>query len=393
MIDTDSNLHICICAGSNTECAKSITEFIPCSFLRVSPSFYRFYNILLLLLNMFQLKNRVIWPPLGASQLSVALSGAYCRQHVSLYYETLIDDMWRERKEGRTFNSPLFRLHETSLPGQCTDYRCRAGLTCVCETGDVLVRDCSKVELKVGLSSTKDSLTSKSVLSDDLAYIGYELYKKPQMFLADVITNHVIFLTKDGFVPVVRKMPYESQGSRRRLTRSGSKGNWNEAPAVSQNLAKWSLPSISPDPLETDVQNVKNLVPLNCGSAKEEIVGSVVRCLQDTLGLPDKTSSPISLLAILHDEHNNNKPELIFIVNSNLSSSKLSDMSSNSMHDIAFLQSIQFQSPASANSLPLYRSGSTTPLDVNTRMVSEVLTATLKLTQNFGCIEFSALKQ
>lgn len=345
------------------------------------------------------------------SQLSVTLSGAYCRQLVSSHYESLLEEEWRERTHqseagGRSINSPLFRLHDTSLPGDCVAPSCRAGLTCQCANRVVLVNDNDKVDLRVGLSCTKDSVSTKmpSILCSNLAYIGYELCKKPQMFLAATITNHVIFLTQDGYIPLVRKQLFDDakQGSiKRRVTRTGSRsggrtGSLNEnptKPATNQNLlAKWALPNISPDPLETEVQEVKNLVSLHSDSAKEEIVGSVVRCLQDIFGVKDLTHSQISLLAVIYDKEHNNKPELLYIVKSKLTSAKLAEKSSSNMYDLAFLQGSDKEALA-GDSLPLYRAGNTTPQPVNCLMVSDILREVLALTQMFGCVEFSALIQ
>jgi len=361
------------------------------------------------------MKSRVLWPPVRTSAITVALSASYCRQVVSSHYETLIETAWKEQcqAEGRLFSSPLFRLHATSLTGACTNFECRAGLTCMCSIDSVLVEDCKEVELRVGLSNTKESSITRhlSAMSSDLAYIGYELHKKPQMFLADSVDMHAIFVTKDALIPLVKSLSTASNGSVDRqvsLDRTKSNGslssksgsvNSKTSLRAPTNLPKWSLPTGQPEPSTCSVFSYKDLVTRNKKEVYKELVESVFRCLHEMLGLKTPSSEPTALLAVHYDKKHNNKPELVFILKSGLTSIELADIFKKSKaknsYELAFMQNVDLKIPFIENDkLPLCQvvERKVTRNYVETQSVAEIFKSIVKLTQKFSGVDLATVK-
>eukprot|EP00116_Pleurobrachia_bachei_P006826 sb/3467088/ len=249
------------------------------------------------------MKSLLLCPSLPADQLSPKLSSSYCRQVMSSLYEGLIEERWRElnQEQGRIFNSSLFRLHSVAPRyTDCDDFRCRYGYSCVCPEDTTLLLSPSSLTLKLGLASAREGCVTGELshLSSELAYLGYEVHRRPRVFLADTISCHVIFLTSDGLIPVVQEVPYRDQGVEER---------------------PWSLPQGNPDPGEAGVTEIKDLNP-----SKEEQVGTeMVRCtfraLQECLGvLTPYPTSEMRLLAVIRDPKSNHKPDLVFVLFSQL---------------------------------------------------------------------------
>lgn len=275
------------------------------------------------------MRSRVLWPPLPTPRLTVKLSSSYNRQHVSSHFEALLELEWAA---SGLVSRPLFRLHSTSLPGKCSDVRCRGGYTCICSERSVLVEDATDVTFRVGLSSLKEGHVTQHLtqLTDQMAYIGYELYKEPQMFLADTITNHVVLVTVDGMIPLLRSAEPSliTNGdailskNTKLARKSSSKANVRPLP----NIPLWTLPFQCPNPAEGSVFSNKDLVSLNSSSVHKEITGSVFRCLNQMIGVKTPSNEKSCfLLAALYDHLTNNKPELIFAMKSGLTAVEVSD--------------------------------------------------------------------
>lgn len=249
------------------------------------------------------MRGRILWPPVPGTLLTVSLSSSHCRQTASSYYERLISECWRELRTSSNapHNSPLFRLHDTSLPAACTHHSCRAGLTCLCPDPGILVKEQERVELKIGLSDVRDSVVTHhpTGLGADLAYIGYEICKKPQIFLADTISNHVVLLSKDGFVAAVRGLP------------SGDISN-----DVTVNPDEdWGLPAGNPDPCECGVGALRDLVQERAGAVQRELLQCVYRVLEEQVGLGLQfAAKQVQLLAVVRDGQRHNKPHLVFVL-------------------------------------------------------------------------------
>lgn len=359
------------------------------------------------------MKSRVLWPPVRSSAIRVALSASYCRQVVSSHYETLIETAWKEQAEGRLCCSPLFRLHTTSLPGDCSQFECRAGLTCMCEGDSVLVEDFKEIELRVGLTNTRESSITRhlSAMSSDLAYIGYELHKKPQMFLADSIDMHAIFVTKDALIPLVKSLSSASNGAVVEpvsLDRTKSNGSLSSksgsvssktslrAPTI---IPKWSLPTGQPEPTTCSIFSYKDLVTRNVKEVHTELVESVFRFLREMLGLKTPSSEPTALLAIHYDKKHNNKPELVFILKSGLTSIELADIFKKSKaknsYELAFMKNADLKIPFNENEqLPLCQvvERKVTRNFVETQSVGETTKNVIKLVQKFDGIDFASFK-
>lgn len=363
----------------------------------------------------FQMKSRVLWPPVRTSAIKVALSASYCRQIVSSYYETLIDTAWRDlcETEGPQFSTPLFRLHDCSLPGSCSDFQCRAGLTCSCSEESVLVEACNEVELRLGLSNTRESSVTRqlSVLSSDLAYIGYELHKKPQMFLANSIDVHAAFVTKDGYVPLVRSLTTNRNGSIEKqasLDRTRSTSSLNSksgsvssktslrAPAI---LPKWSLPTGGPEPSTCNILTYKDLVSRNTQGVQKEVVESVFRSLHDMLGIKTPSSEPAALLALHFDKKHNNKPELLFILKSGLTSIELADIfrksKAKNLYELAFIRSQDLKTPLNENEkMPFCQvvERKISQAHVEAQSVGDIFKSFIKLTQKHSSVDLTKAK-
>lgn len=361
------------------------------------------------------MKSRVLWPPVRTSAVKVALSASYCRQIVSSYYETLIDSAWRDQceTEGRQFSSPLFRLHASSLPGSCSDFRCRAGLTCSCTEDSVLVEGCNEVELRVGLSNTRESSVTRqlSALSSDLAYIGYELHKKPQMFLANSIDVHAVFVTKDGYLPLVRSLATNRNGSienqasldRTRSTSSLSSKTGSISSKTSLRtpviLPKWSLPTGQPEPSTCNILTYKDLISRNAEEVHKELVESVFRSLHEMLGIKTPSSDPAALLALHFDKKHNNKPELLFILKSGLTSIELADIFKKSkaknLYELAFIRSKDLKTPINQNEkMPFCQvvERKISQSQVEAQSVGDIFKSFIKLTQKHSSVDLSKAK-
>jgi hypothetical protein len=279
----------------------------------------------------------------------------------------------------------------------------------------VLVENCQEVELRVGLSNTKDSLVTQqlSAVSSDLAYIGYELHKKPQMFLANGIDVHAIFVTKDALIPLVRSLPSALNGtvdnqvsldrtkSMSTISISSKSGSVSgrtslRAPA---NLPKWSFPTGQPEPNMSNIYSYKGLVPRNSGAVHQEMLECVFRSLRDMLGIKTPSSDPAALFATYYDKKHNNKPELVFILQSGLTSIELADIFKKSKakisYELAFMQNMDLKIPFNElDKLPLCQvvERKITRNYVETGSVSDILQSILKLTQKFNGIDLAKAK-
>lgn len=170
------------------------------------------------------------------------------------------------------------------------------------------------MELKIGLSDVRDSVVTHhpTGIGADLAYIGYEICKKPQIFLADTINNHVALLSKDGFVAAVRGLP--------------SRDITNDVTVNCSPDENWGLPSGSPDPCESGVGALRDLVQERAGAVQRELLQCVYRVLEEQVGLVLQFSAKqVQLLALVQDSQHNNKPHLVFVLKCDHSASDITE--------------------------------------------------------------------
>lgn len=227
-----------------------------------------------------------------------------------------------------------------------------------------------------------------------MAYIGYELYKNPQVFLADTIGTHAIFITKEGFVPLVRSIPASVNQD---MKMNGGTGKSSTKTPV--NVPKWAFPSGSPDPTEAKILIPKELLSRNVKAVHKELTKSVFRALHHMLGLKISSSEPTFLFVVHYDKHLNNKPELIFIIPSTITcfeiagTFKKSDAKSN--YNLSFIEIADFKQPSRDDGkLPLCQivEKVASRQNVATDVISELLKTTLKLTQQFDGIDLATVK-
>lgn len=230
---------------------------------------------------------------------------------MSRLYEDKIDTQW-SGQTNQPPNSPAFRLHKTKFKPKKADEllttNCKCHSTCQCYTGIKINPDL--LILNLGLTSVKDSLATNECkeLADTLSYLGYELYKKHQMFLADMVTNHVIMITSDGLIPTIR-------------------AGGEDVHVLEEGLTdvKWRLPCVTPSPVNTGLTGSEDCVPTNNEAASNELFQCILRYLHKELGLkPAEVGAP-KLLAVYYNKLKFNKPELIFSISSQLTSKNITD--------------------------------------------------------------------
>ena len=248
----------------------------------------------------------------------------------------------------------------------CTDASCRGGLTCQCENNAVIFSSFSSLELSIGLTNSRDSLIcNNSILSDDLAYLGYELYKKPQLFLADALSVSLLLLTQDHKIPLFQEIPQGYQV--RRYSRDNNEADHAEPfrdrintlppPKSSQSDAPWDLFTVDPDPLAAGVNNAKDLTVNNERVVKEELIACVVKSLSSIFALKESNCSKLALFAVVYDPGLHSKPTLVFTSALKTSSFQLfeafQESKSKKLYDIAFVDvpDIKIQSDL----VPLHR--------------------------------------
>lgn len=255
---------------------------------------------------------------------------------MSRLYEDKIEAHWSNTQQ--TFDSPAFRLHKTKFrpknAGETFKTNCKCPTDCDCNTGIKLNPD--QLILHLGLTSIKDSIsTNECDLADTLSYLGYELYKKQQMFLADMLGCHVIVITADGLIPIIK----------------GGDGIKVEPPLgdwVHDVLdVKWRLPSVIPSPGEADIKGSEDCITSNNEPAHNELFQSMLRQLHKDLGIKRADVGSPKLLAVYYNKRKYNKPELIFTISSQLTSKNVIDMYTkcNTSYALGFVKTIDMMIP------------------------------------------------
>lgn len=188
--------------------------------------------------------------------------------------------------------------------------------------------------LHLGLTSVKDSVsTNECSLADTLSYLGHELYKKPQMFLADMLACHVIVITADGLIPIIK----------------GDDGIKSSLGGLLCNVSdvKWRLSSVTPSPGEAFINGTEDCIPSNNQPAHNELFQSVLRQLCKDLGINPADVGPPKLLAVYYNKHKFNKPELILTISSQLTSKNIIDMytKAKTSYALGFVKTIDMMIP------------------------------------------------
>jgi len=245
---------------------------------------------------------------------------------MSRLYEDKIQTHWSTLQPTQP-DTPAFRLHKTKFrtknDDELTPTTCRCTTTCDCYTG-IKICNPDHIILHLGLTSLKDSLsTNECTLADTLSYLGNELYKKQQMFLADMMCCSVIVVTSDGLIPVIK----------------GREGG--------DVSVKWRLPGVTPSPGEAGISGSEDLHPSNTEAAHTELFQSVLRQLQKDLGIKSSEVGPPKLLGVYYNQHKFNKPELIFTISSQLTSKHIIDMytQSDTEYCLGFIKTIDMMIP------------------------------------------------
>lgn len=117
------------------------------------------------------------------------------------------------------------------------------------------------------------------------------------------------------------------------------------------------------------------------------------------LGIKTPSSDPAALFATYYDKKRNNKPELVFILQSGLTSIELADIFKKSKakvsYELAFMQNMDLKIPFNElDKLPLCQvvEREITRNYVETGSVSDILKSILKLTQKFNGIDLAKAK-
>lgn len=237
--------------------------------------------------------------PLARHQLTLVKSASYSRKKASDDLERKANHEWNERLMGNPhlFNGSKFRLAGWKVKRGTIEYLSDVGIV-------IPENNSAEVALNVGFTNYKENLTSNlGKWSRELSVYGVEKYGDVQACMADVIAHAGILITSDNFALL--------------QLRSHLVG---ELPGL------WHFIGGHAEPEELGIMSEEELEKVDSDLIIREIYDSLVREVEEEVNITKELISDPLLLGICTNKQVFFKPELHFIMFTNLTARAVSKL-------------------------------------------------------------------